>query len=66
MVKAMVIRDPYDGQPYYCTVCGMGVGEDMACEDSVCELESEAVAQLRARRKRPVGSDLKRHTPKEA
>jgi hypothetical protein len=31
---------PYDGKPFYCTVCGAGWGEYMACERPECELES--------------------------
>lgn len=35
------------GKPYYCKICGLGMGEYMACEEPDCELESERDAQLR-------------------
>ena len=40
-------RDPKDGQPYYCSVCGMGWNEYGACEEVDCELESAESAQKR-------------------
>ena len=33
-------RDPYDGLPYYCKLCGVGLAEFNACEEGDCELES--------------------------
>jgi hypothetical protein len=56
IVKAMG-RDPYDGKPYYCKLCGAGYGEYIACEDPDCQLESPTTAQLRAARRRPKISD---------
>lgn len=41
-------RDPYDGKPYYCTLCGAGFGEVMACEEPDCQLESAEHAHQRA------------------
>lgn len=35
------------GKPYYCKLCGVGMGEYMACEEPDCELESEETAQVR-------------------
>ncbi len=51
---AETVRGPYDGLPYYCTTCGLGLGEFLACEEAECELESAQAAQLRAQRKRSV------------
>lgn len=36
-----------NGEPYYCSYCGLGGGEYAACEDVRCKLESPAVARLR-------------------
>lgn len=41
------IRTTTDGQPYYCTFCGMGWNEYGACEDVRCVLESTVEAQKR-------------------
>ena len=41
-------RAPRDGQPYYCDLCGAGLGEFMACEETDCRLESIEAAQERA------------------
>jgi hypothetical protein len=41
-------RTPRDGQPYYCTYCGSGFAELMACEDGPCEIESHTAALARA------------------
>ena len=41
-------RTPYDGKPYYCTTCGLGLGEYIACEEVDCKLETEEAAQTRA------------------
>ena len=38
------------GKPFYCKLCGAGMGEYMACELPDCELESEADAQQRLAR----------------
>lgn len=40
-------RNPYDGLPYYCSVCGVGFYEYMSCEDE-CLLESTQEAEARA------------------
>jgi hypothetical protein len=41
-------RTPYDGQPYYCMICGLGFGEFIACEEVDCILEDSARAIARA------------------
>lgn len=41
------IPDPYDGEPYYCEVCGAGYGDWIACRLLECKLEHEAVAHER-------------------
>lgn len=43
----MTVRSPYDGEPFYCDLCGLGFGEYLACEDVCCILESEESALLR-------------------
>jgi len=43
----MTARSPYDGLPYYCAVCGMGLGEVMACEEPDCEMETTEAAAAR-------------------
>ena len=40
-------REPYDGEPYYCEVCGLGFGEYVACEMPDCRLETVEKAQAR-------------------
>lgn len=50
-------RDPYDGQPYYCKICGVGFAEYSACEEADCALESDKEAKTRQRRRRKVVSD---------
>lgn len=40
-------RGVYDGEPYYCVTCGVGIAEFMACEDGDCELESKEKAMQR-------------------
>jgi hypothetical protein len=42
-------RMPYDGEPYYCALCGLGLGEFMACEEPDCRLESKDDAIKRKR-----------------
>jgi hypothetical protein len=49
-------RDPYDGRPYYCEMCGLPYEEVMACEEVDCCLETEAAAQSRKLRRRSVTS----------
>jgi hypothetical protein len=44
-------RTPYDGEPYYCKACGLGLGEFMACEEAECELESRETAQERQQKR---------------
>ncbi len=44
-------RSPYDGEPYYCAVCGLGFGEFMACEEPDCKLEDSDDALNRKARK---------------
>lgn len=44
-------RTPYDGQPYYCRLCGLGWNEFMACEETSCTLEDESSAKARMRTK---------------
>jgi len=45
----MSARTPFDGKPYYCAVCGLGLGEFYACEEPDCRLENDAMAQERKR-----------------
>lgn len=40
-------RHPRDGLPYYCEMCGAGIGEFMACEEPDCKLESKERAEAR-------------------
>jgi hypothetical protein len=41
-------RSPRDGKPYYCTLCGAGLPEYLACETSAqCQLETPEAAQAR-------------------
>jgi len=54
------LRDPYDGEPFYCVTCSAGYGEYAACEDVACQLESKAAAEARKAKRRPIGSDLQR------
>jgi hypothetical protein len=42
-------RTPYDGKPYYCALCGLGLAEYIACEEPGCELETAETALNRAR-----------------
>jgi len=56
-------RDPYDGQPYYCKLCGAGGSEYYGCELPDCVLESEAEAKFRAQRRRPMTSDAAHFVP---
>jgi hypothetical protein len=46
-------RDPYDGLPYYCALCGVEFDEVTVCEESGCCFESEAIAKARQLRRRP-------------
>jgi len=43
----MAGRTPYDGEPYYCTFCGVGFAEYFACEDVRCTLETKSIAVAR-------------------
>ena len=40
-------RNPHDGRPYYCVLCGVGYGEFLACEEPDCRLESDKQARER-------------------
>lgn len=42
-------RGPWNGRPFYCTLCGAGFGEYIACEMPDCRLESAEEAEERAR-----------------
>jgi len=44
-------RTPYDGKPFYCAICGMGLAEFMACELPECQLETEGEARSRQQQK---------------
>lgn len=46
--EQIIERTPYDGRPYYCDTCGLGLAEYNACEDGDCQLESVEEAQRRA------------------
>jgi hypothetical protein len=52
-----VSRDPYDGEPFYCSICGVGFVEFAACEEVECVLETRAVSQARKLRRRPKSTD---------
>ncbi len=41
------MRNPYDGQPFYCTWCGAEWNTN-ECASGCCELETEAEAEERA------------------
>lgn len=43
----MGYRTPADGEPYYCTFCGLGWNEYGACEDVRCALETKEEAAKR-------------------
>ena len=43
----MMERTPYDGEPFYCDICGLGLQEMMACEDGICWMESAETARAR-------------------
>lgn len=45
-------RTPYDGQPFYCKLCGAGWGEYGACEEPNCTLEDAQTAQQRAAKRK--------------
>jgi hypothetical protein len=51
-------RTPYDGQPFYCALCGCGFGEFLACELPDCRLESPREAERRRQRKKRAGRKL--------
>lgn len=38
-----------NGEPYYCATCGLGPGEQSACEELDCKLETKEVAETRRR-----------------
>lgn len=46
-------RTPTDGKPFYCKSCGCGFAEYIACNDIVCELETEEEAKERQRVNKP-------------
>lgn len=48
------IRDSTDGQPFYCTFCGSGWNEYLACEDVRCELETTKDATARYQASPPI------------
>lgn len=37
------------GRPFYCTACGVGLGEWLECDSEACSLESDVVAEARLR-----------------
>jgi len=45
-------RTPYDGKPFYCAECGLGLGEYLACELPFCKLESDVKANARRQQHR--------------
>ncbi|MEM1046446.1 MAG: hypothetical protein AAGL24_09855 [Pseudomonadota bacterium] len=53
-------RTPYDGKPYYCTICDAGFGEFTACDDYYCELESEDAAKDRRTKRNAQATDAAR------
>jgi hypothetical protein len=44
-------RTPYDGEPFYCSACGLGWSEYMACEEGDCHLEGRQIAKDRQEKK---------------
>jgi hypothetical protein len=44
---SMTVRTPSDGRPYYCSRCGWGFAEYLACDEVDCELESNETAEKR-------------------
>lgn len=40
-------RHHLDGLPYYCSNCGLGYGEFVACEEPGCQLETREAAEAR-------------------
>ena len=49
-MSAVGDRTPYDGQPFYCEACGMGLAEFYACEEPDCLLETPMSAIARKQR----------------
>ena len=47
-MKALIMRTPTDGLPFYCSFCGMGWSEVMACEEVDCKMESKEAALARS------------------
>jgi len=47
-------RDPFDGQPYYCAVCGEPMNTSAECDSMECFPEAKATAEARQRRRRPL------------
>ena len=43
----MTNRSPEDGEPFYCTTCGAGFGEFVACDGIDCAIETVAAARKR-------------------
>ena len=58
----MTLRTPYDGAPYYCTVCGAGFYEFMACERTECEREGVKDAERRRDKIKRAGRALAEST----
>jgi hypothetical protein len=62
-------RTPLDGRPYFCSFCGLGYAEFMACQESQCTLETRRTALARAQRnaeKRAAESDARRRAKRQA
>lgn len=43
----MTFRTPYDGQPFYCNVCCMGLYDMIKCNRNDCDREDVTTAQWR-------------------
>lgn len=54
IARASGSRDPKDGEPFYCTFCGLGWNEYGACEDVRCELETKDAALQRFEPSEPI------------
>lgn len=57
-MSKQIERDPHDGEPYFCKLCGDDYATFLTCSDGECALESKDTAADRARRKRRISSDM--------
>jgi hypothetical protein len=52
-----LMRDPYDGLPYYCAACGERMSDSVECGSPYCCMETKQAAEARQRRRRPMTTD---------